>query len=89
MHEHGKARCIEKIDLYVVPLGECQGILHRRTARYILFVIGSHCTAVIHSAQPLGHFGGLQQRGNQGGLTAMGMTYQSDISNVLPLIGFQ
>ena len=89
MHEHGKARRVDKIDFYVVPLGECQCILHGGAARYILFVIGGDRAAIIHPAQPVGHFGGLQQRRDQGGLPAMGMTHKGDITNVRSLIGFQ
>ena len=89
MHEHGKAGRIYKIDLYVVPLGECQRILHGCAPRYILFVIGGYGAAVIHPAQPLGHFGGVQKRGDQGGFPAVGMTHQGDVTNVLSLIDFQ
>ena len=89
MHKHGKARSIDKIDLYVVPLGECQRILHGGPARYIFFVIGGYRAAVIHAAQPFGHFGGLQKCGDQGGFAAVRVTHQGDITNVLSLIGLQ
>ena len=89
VHEHGKARGINKVDLYVVPLGECQRILHGGPARYILFVIGGYGAAVIHPAQPFGHFGGVKKRGDQGGLAAVRMTHQGDVTNVLSLIRFQ
>ncbi len=89
VHKHGKAGRINKIDLEVAPFRECQCILHGCAARDILFVVGGYSAAVIHPAQPLGHFGGMEQRGDQGGLSAVRVTYQGDVTNVLSLIDFQ
>ena len=86
VHEHGKAGRVDKIDLYVVPLGECQRVLHGCAAGDILFVIGGYGAAVIHPPQPFGHFGGVQQRGDQGGFPAVRVTHQGNVTNVLSLI---
>ena len=89
MHEHGKAWSVYKINLYVVPLSECQGILHGCPPGYILFVVGGYGAAVIDATESLGHFGGLQKGGDQGCFAAVGMTHQGHVANVLSLIDFQ
>ena len=86
MHEHVEARCIDQVHLDAIPFRESNRILHRRPARYFLFVIGRHRRAVFHTAKLRSHLCGMQQSGHQCCLPAVRMPHYSYVADLTSLI---
>ena len=86
--KHVEAGRVDKIDLDALPFGEGHGILHGDAAGDFFFVVGGGGRAVFNAALGGGHFGGMQQSGNEGGFAAVSMPHYSDIADLTSLIRF-
>ena len=86
--EHVKAGSVDEIDLDALPLGKGDGVLHGDAAGYFFFVIGGDGRAVFDAALGWGHFRGMQQSGDQGGLAAVRMPHYSYVADLTSLVRF-
>ena len=88
MHEHVKARGVDKVHFDAIPLGEGDGVGHGGAARDLFLVVGSDCRAVLDAAWFGNHLCGMQQSGNQRGFSAVRMPYYSYVTDLTSLVGF-
>ena len=86
--EHVEAGGIDEIDLGALPLGEGDGVLHGGAASDFFFVVDGDGRAVFDAALGGSHLGGMQQRGNQGGLAAVRMPHYSYVADLTSLVRF-
>ena len=86
--EHVKAGSVDEIDLDALPLGKGDGVLHGCAAGNFFFVIGGDGGAVFNAALRGGHFGGMQQSGNQGGFATVRMPHYSYVADLTSLVRF-
>ena len=83
-----KAGSVDEVDLDALPLGKGDGVLHGCAAGYLFFVIGGNGRAVFDTALGGGHFGGMQQSGDQGGFATVRMPHYSYVADLTSLVGF-
>jgi len=86
--EHVEAGGVDEIDLDALPLGKGDGVLHGYAAGYFFFVIGGDGRAIFDTALSWGHFGGMQQSGNQSGFAAVRMPHYSYVTDLTSLVRF-
>ena len=86
--EHVEAGGVDEVDFGALPLGEGDGVVHGGAAGDFFFVVGGDGRAVFDAALGGGHFGGMQQSGNQGGLAAVRMPHYSYVADLTSLVRF-
>src|SRR6185437_3215641 len=86
--EHMEAGSVDEIDFFALPFREGNGVLHGQAAGEFFFVIGCHGRTVGHAALGRGHFGGMQQSGDEGGFAALCMPHYSYVADLTSLVGF-
>ena len=77
-----------KLIFDALPLGKGDGVLHGYAAGDFFFVIGGDGRAIGDAALGWGHFGGMQQSGNQGGFAAVRMPHYSYVADLTSLVRF-
>src|SRR5271157_6358096 len=83
-----KAGGVDEVDFDALPLGKGDGILDGCAAGYFFLVIGGYGRAVFHAALGGGHFRGMQQSGDQGGLATVRMPHYSYVADLTSLVRF-
>ena len=83
--EHVEAGRVDEVDLDAVPFGEGQGVLHGGAAGDVFFVVGGDGRSIFDAAEGGGHFGGMQQSGDERGLTAVRMPHYSYVADLTSL----
>ena len=87
VEEHVEAGGVDEVDLDAVPLGEGDGVGHGGAAADLFFVVGGDGGAIFYTAARGGHFGGVEQDGDEGRFAAVGVAHDGDVANVLAQIG--
>ena len=88
VNENVETRRIQKIDLLLGPFGESQAGGYRQLALNFLVVEVGDGVPFIHARQAIGGARGEQKSGGQGGLTAVPMAYQGNVSDVGTFVYF-
>ncbi len=88
MTEHVEAGSIDEVDLGALPFRKGDGVGHGGAAGYFFFVVSGNSRAIFDAALGRGHFGGMQQGGNQGGLAGVRMPHYSYVSDLTSLVRF-
>src|SRR4051794_37669990 len=88
MGEHVEAGGVDEVDFGVLPLGECDGVLHGGAAGDFFLVVNGDGGAIFNAALGGGHLGGMQQSGDQGGLAAVRMPDYSYVADLTSLVRF-
>ena len=86
--EHVEAGGVDEVDFDALPLGEGDGVLHGGAAGDFFFVVGGDGGAIFDAALGGGHFGGMQQSGDEGGLAAVRMPHYSYVADLTSLVRF-
>src|SRR5579883_1123986 len=81
MHKHMKTRSIYKVDLHATPLGKGHGIQHGGATGGFFFVISSY------GFRRGRHICGMQQSGDERGLSAVRMPHYSYVADLTSRIG--
>ena len=77
-----KAGRVDQVDLDGVPLGKGYGVGHGCAAGDVFFVVGGDGGAILNAAESWSHFGGVEEGGDEGGFSAVGVADESYVANV-------
>ncbi len=83
-----EARSVDEIDFLFGPFGESQSGGDGQLALNFLIVEIGDGRAFIHPRQAIGSPGRIQKSGRQGGLAAMSVTNEGDVSNLRTFVYF-
>src|SRR6185437_8728961 len=88
MVEHMEPGSVDEINFFALPFREGDGVLHGEAAGDFFFVIGGYGRTVGDTALGRGHFGGMQQSGDEGGFAALCMPHYSYVADLTSLVSF-